>query len=491
MQKFDLYGDIAKRAGGDIYIGVVGPVRTGKSTFIQKFMQALVLPNIEDPHRKQRVIDEMPQAADGATIMTTKPQFVPDNGVKISLEPGRDLNVRLIDCVGYMVDGAVGHMQDGRPRLLRTPWHEAEIPFEQAAELGTKKVITDHSTIGVVITTDGSVAGIPRENYIAAEERVIAELKHIGKPFSVVVNTSKPHSKEVAALAEGLKQKYGVPVLAMSAQDMEREDAESILQSVLQEFPVKSVEVSLPKWLQVLPRGNPLIEDIIKRVSDAAAAMSKMRDDAFKNIFDGHRDLENPAQVASDFGTGTVSFAIIPKPHVFYKVLSDTTGAAIDDDFKLMSFVKQSNTAMREYSKLKDALSDVERVGYGVVQPTDSDIELQEPEVVKSGGRYGVRLRANAQSLHIMKVEVRTEVSPIIGTEKQSEEMLAYLNSGLENNKKGIWETNLFGKSLDTLVKEGINSKIHNVPEEAQVKIRKTLTRIVNESKGGVLCVLI
>jgi stage IV sporulation protein A len=493
MEKFDLYSDIAARTNGDVYIGVVGPVRTGKSTFIRKFMETFVLKNISDPNKKQRAIDEMPQSADGKTIMTTQPKFVPEESVEISLGEGVKLNARLIDCVGYLVDGALGHTENGKERFVVTPWSDKEMPFEKAAELGTKKVINEHSTIGVVVTTDGSVTDIERSKYLAAEERVINELKAIGKPFVILLNSKNPENRETVNLKAVLEQRYGVPVILKNVEEMSKDDANEILDCVLREFPVKILDVNLPKWMRSLGRENPIIRDILSRLSAAADKIVKMKD-YDENIFEIFKESEfadGVSDAAIDMGKGRISFSVLPKEGLFFGILSQIAGEDVSDEFIMMKLLKRLIVSDKEYSKLSRALSDVGNFGYGVVTPTMDELSLEEPVIVKQGGRFGVKLKASAPSLHIMRVDVEAEVSPIIGTEQQSEDMIKYLLSEFENNKQGIWETNMFGKSLNMMVKEGLNNKLAAMPEEARNKMRKTLTRIVNEGKGGVVCILL
>ncbi|MDR3263521.1 MAG: stage IV sporulation protein A [Clostridiales bacterium] len=493
MDKFDLYKDIALRTNGDIYIGVVGPVRTGKSTFIRKFMEAFVLENILDANKRQRAVDEMPQSADGKTIMTTQPKFVPAESAEIVINDNIKLNVRLIDCVGYLVDGALGHTENGKERYVVTPWSDTEMPFEKAAETGTRKVINDHSTIGVVVTTDGSITDIERSKYLAAEDRVINELKAIGKPFVILLNSKNPENPDTLNLKSVLEQRYGATVLLKNVENMEKEDINALLESILLEFPVKIIDVNMPKWMQSLGGSHVIIKDLMARLADAADGIDKMKD-YDENILKGFGESEyiggaDDAQL--DMGKGKISFSVIPKAGLFYKILSETAGEDVSDEYIMMKLIRRLKNADREYSKLSRALYEVENYGYGVVVPTTEEMSLEEPVIVRQGGKFGVKLRASAPSLHIMKVDVQAEVSPIIGTEQQSEDMIKYLLSEFENNKQGIWETNMFGKSLNMMVKEGLNNKLTAMPEEARNKMRKTLTRIVNEGKGGVVCILL
>ncbi|MCL2751471.1 MAG: stage IV sporulation protein A [Firmicutes bacterium] len=493
MENFDLYRDIARRTNGDIYLGVVGPVRAGKSTFITKFMETLVLPNIEDKHAKERTIDELPQAAAGRTIMTTQPKFVPNEAARVMLKDGIGVKVRMVDCVGYLIDGAQGHKEGTKPRMVRTPWSDAEMPFEQAAEMGTKKVITDHSTIGLVVTSDGSIGTeIARSGYIKAEERVINELKELGKPFAVLLNTAKPAVEETGKLRRSLGEKYGVPVIAVDAANMGMDDINSILETVLFEFPIAKIEYELPAWMQTLPFSNPIIGEICAQAIRAAADMQKMRDYGDgEAILNNNDDLESPKISNVIMGEGRVVYQIEAKPGLFYKVLSGECGCEISDDFTLMDYLKQVTHAKKEFDKIKHALAEADEHGYGVVSPTLEQMRLEEPEIVKQGNRFGVKLKASAPSLHIMKVDIETEVNPVVGTEAQSEELVKYLLSGFESDPKGIWETEMFGKTLSGLVKEGLSNKLAVMPADAQKKMRKTLSRIVNEGRGGVICILL
>lgn len=492
MERYDIYKDISHRTGGDIYIGVVGPVRTGKSTFITRFMEKLVLPNISNKLQKQIATDEMPQSADGKTIMTTQPKFIPANAVKVQFKNNSSAKIRLVDCVGYFVEGAVGHEEDDKPRLVKTPWDDKEIPFEKAAEIGTKKVITDYSTIGVVVTTDGSIGEISRANYVKAEEKVISELKKINKPFVIVLNSKNPENDKTIKLAEELEIKYGVTVITINVDKMSAEDISSIMEKVLLEFPMCGFNVDIPKWMQTLPVTNLVVSEIIENVKKSSQGMKKMRDFAELSLaFEQSEKFEGIDVSELRLGDGVCEYTVKPKQDLYYKVLSEECGEEILDDYQLMSYIKGFSDSKKRFAKIKDALSEAEENGYGVVLPTIEEMNLEEPELVKQGGRYGVKLKASAPSLHIMKVDVATEVAPIVGTEKQGEDLINYIMSKFEDNPQGIWETNMFGKSLHELVKEGLNDKLTAMPKEAQGKMRKTLTRIVNENKGGLICILL
>ena len=492
MEKFDIYKDIAKRTNGDIYIGVVGPVRTGKSTFISQFMQKLVVPNISNKLQKQIATDEMPQSADGKMIMTTQPRFIPANAVKVQFKNKSTANVRLIDCVGYMVEGALGHEENDKPRLIKTPWDEKEIPFENAAEIGTKKVIAEYSTIGVVVTTDGSFGELKRENYVQAENKTINELKKLNKPFIIVLNCKKPKEQSSIELANSLENKHGVPVICVNALEMEIDDISMIIERLLMQFPMVSFNVNLPKWMQALPSENSIIAEIIQGVKSSSLNMQKMCD--FSELNDAFDDSENISRIRLKelrLGEGVSEYEIEPKEGLYYSVLSKQCGEQIADDFELMRYIKSFAAEKKKYVKIKSALEDAEQSGYGVVLPTIEEMNLEEPVLVKQGGRYGVKLKASAPSLHIMKVDVNTEVAPTVGTEKQGEDLVNFIMNKFEDNPAGIWETNMFGKSLHDLVNEGLAGKLTAMPKEAQSKMRKTLTRIVNENKGGIICILL
>ncbi len=492
MENYGLYEDIAKRTGGDIYVGVVGPVRCGKSTFITQFMQNLVVPNIEDKNTKQRTIDELPQSADGKTIMTTQPRFVPSKAAAIRVDDKVDMNVRMIDCVGYLIDGALGHEENQKERLVKTPWSDEEMPFEKAAELGTKKVIDEHSTIGIVLTTDGSITDIPRSSYVKAEERVVSELAAQNKPFVVVLNTKLPKSEEAKKLAKSLEAKYGVPVMPMDVLKLNQNNIDEIFEKILLEFPIKSLKIKMPKWMQALSFNHPIISNVVEEVKKFGENANKIGQIDKTNVAFLESDDFEPVVVSSiKMGEGKVYFEVTPKPGLFYRVLSEQCDTEITDDFHLISYVKQLAHAKAEYDKIKLALADVKEKGYGVVMPNVEDMTLEDPEIVKQGNKFGVKLKASAPSLHIMSVDIETEVNPIVGSQAQSEEMVKYMMSEFEQNPKAIWETNMFGKSLSSLVKEGIDSKITLMPVEAQRKMRKTLGRIINEGKGGIICILL
>ncbi|MBQ9786206.1 MAG: stage IV sporulation protein A [Clostridia bacterium] len=491
MERFDIYEDIAQRTGGDIYVGVVGPVRTGKSMFITKFMENLVIPNMVNKYSKERAIDELPQSAEGKTVMTTQPKFVPNEAVHINLD-NVDLNVRLIDCVGYLINGALGHTEDDKPRLVKTPWSENEIPFEDAAEIGTKKVIEDHSTIGILLTTDGSISDIPRSSYTVAEERVASELIAQNKPFVTIVNSTHPDAPETLNLAESLSQKYNCSAISLNVKEMQKEDIENIFAKVLLEFPIKAIKAKMPEWLQALPYDNDLIKAIIGEVRRFGENVSKIGEvDRTAVAFSDNEDFEPIVVETVKMGEGTVYFDIKPKQQLFYKVLSNECGYVINNDYELVTYLRDLAYAKQEYDKISSALEQVKQTGYGIVEPRIEEIQLDEPQIVKQGGRFGVKIKANAPSLHIMAVDVETEINPLVGTEQQSKDLVNYLSEKCENDPDAIWQTNMFGKSLQSLVSDGIHNKVFQMPNEAQRKMRKTLGRIVNEGKGGIICILL
>mgnify|MGYP005764381915 FL=1 len=491
MEKYEIYDDIKERTNGDIYIGVVGPVRVGKSTFITQFMQKLVLPNITEKNSKERTIDELPQSADGKTIMTTQPHFVPNEAVKIKVA-NAEMSVRMIDCVGYLISGAMGHVEGEKPRLVKTPWTENEIPFEEAASLGTDKVIKEHSTIGIMVTTDGSVTDIARSNYIEAEEKVVSELKAVGKPFVIVLNSAHPQANETKKLASSLEEKYDVPVIALNALDLKEGDVDKVFENLLMEFPVKSIRISMPSWLKALSFDNPIISEIAGEMRTLGSKINRLSDADKNQIAFAESDNFDAITYSNiEAGEGVVKFNVIPKEGLFYKVLSNECGIEINSDYELMCNIKDLARAKIEYDKLKDALDQVKETGYGVVEPSSTDFELGQPEIIKQGSRYGVKIKATAPSLHIMRVDVETEVTPLVGSEDQSEDLAKNIVDQFESDPETIWQTNILGRSLSELVEDNINSKLVMMPVEAQRKMRKTLTRIVNEGKGGVICILL
>jgi len=492
MSDYNIYKDIAERTNGDIYVGVVGPVRTGKSTFITKVMEKLILPNIAEGFDKERTKDEMPQSGDGKMIMTTQPKFVPNEAVGINIEGNIQFNIRLIDCVGYLVSEALGHEENDKPRMVSTPWSEDEMPFEKAAELGTNRVITDHSTIAVMVTTDGSISDISRESYLTAEEKVVNELKKSKKPFVVVLNSTHPKSPETINLARLLSEKYSTKVLPLNVENMSEVEISQVFDGVLKEFPISKIGIKLPQWMQILDYSSEVIRSLIDAVMNIIDVVKKVDD--LPNLIEltGINDtFESRVEKTVDLGQGKVTLIIEPKDDLYYKVLSEQCNCDIKNEYHLISYIKQLSIAKVQYDKFKTAIDQVEETGYGVVHPMLDDLTLEEPKMYKSGGKFGVKLRASAPSLHIMKVDIETEVNSMVGNEQQSEELVKYLMEEFENNPKDIWETKMFGKSLYSLVNEGLQNKLLVMPQEVQKKMRRTLGRIVNEGKGGVICILL
>ncbi|MBQ7653171.1 MAG: stage IV sporulation protein A [Clostridia bacterium] len=490
MENKDIYYDIATRTDGEIYLGVVGPVRTGKSTFIKKFMEAVVLPNIENKNVLSRAIDEMPQSADGKTIMTTQPKFVPASAVEVNFGLVK-AKVRLIDCVGYFVEGALGANEEGRERMVKTPWQDEEIPFALAADIGTTKVIEDHSTVGILLTSDGSFGEIKRSDMIEAEEKAANKLKELNKPFVIVLNTASPESQDVIALSNALSEKYGVKTIPLNVSEMKESDVSVLISAILKEFPVKRLDVVIPEWMRAFDSNDELILSTAKSLKSATEKIVKMSDVESMSQNFRNEDYEECVVQSADMADGSAVVELRPKKELFYAELGKICGQEIVDDYKLTAYLKRASRDAESYLKLKKALDEVEENGYGVVAPTLDEMDLEEPEIVKAGGKFGVRLKASAPSLHIMKVDVKTEVNPIVGSEQQSEELVKYLLKEFENDKKSIWQTNMFGKSLESLVNEGLSNKLNALPEEARAKMRKTLGRIINEGKGGMICILL
>ncbi|AWZ48732.1 stage IV sporulation protein A [Hathewaya limosa] len=492
MENFDIYKDIAERTEGDIYVGVVGPVRTGKSTFIKRFMDLMVIPNIENPHKKERAKDELPQSASGKTIHTTEPKFVPNEAVEISFDESTKLKVRMVDCVGYIVKGALGYKEGEGHKMVNTPWYDYEIPFEEAAEIGTKKVINEHSTIGIVVTTDGSITGIQREEYLEAEERVINELKVINKPFIVVLNSKNSTAPETLELKKNMEEKYDIPVQVIDVLNMTEEHIKEIFAKVLKEFPVKEIKINMPSWIEKLSPEHWLKIDFLNVVKGMCKNIFKLRDikESFKSV-EQCEFLQNNLLKEVNMGDGTATMVLNPKGDLFYKVLSEVGQCEINGESDLLGIIKEFHEAKVEYDKIKDALRDVKETGYGLVAPQLSEMRLEEPKIVKQGNRYGVKLKASAPSLHLIKADIETEVSPIMGTEKQSEELVKSLLEQFENDPSEIWQSNMFGKSLEVLVKEGLQKKLYKMPEDVQTKIQKTLEKIINEGNGGLICIIL
>ena len=487
-----IYKDIAERTQGDIYVGVVGPVRTGKSTFIKRFMDTLVLPNIENDAMHDRAVDELPQSSAGRTIMTTEPKFIPENAVEVQLPDNASFSVRMIDCVGYIVPSSLGYVEGDKPRMVRTPWFDHEIPFNQAAEIGTRKVITEHSTIGLVVTTDGSISDIPRDEYEEAEERVISELKELNKPFIVLLNCTYPQSDSAKNLADTLSEKYTVPVLPVNCLELTETDIKEILTQVLFEFPIREIAVDFPSWLVSLPADHWLRNAAYAAVNTAAQEMNLVRDVAILTEELKNCEYITDARVTGmKLGEGTAWISVTMNGDLFYKVLSEKTGLEIDGEQGLISRMCELAEIRRQYNKLKSALDEVEATGYGIVMPTIDELTLDEPEIVKQGGRYGVKLSASAPSIHMLKANIQTEVAPIVGSESQSEELVKYLLKEFEEDPKKIWDSNIFGKSLNELVNEGLRNKLFHMPADARMKLQETLERVINEGCNGLICIIL
>jgi stage IV sporulation protein A len=491
LEQFDVYNDIKARTGGEIYIGVVGPVRTGKSTFIKRFMDLLVIPNIEDVHSKERAIDELPQSAAGKTIMTTEPKFIPKEAAEISLSDDTQVSIRLIDCVGYMVDGASGHIENEQERLVKTPWFDYEIPFTEAAELGTKKVINDHSTIGIVITTDGSFGDLARENYMVAEEKTINELKKLGKPFIVLLNTNKPYSKETLELADNISEKYNVAVMPVNCEQLKKDDITKIMENILSVFPVTKIDFFIPKWVEMLPRDHWLKVDLISAVKGLLKNINLIRDVKSSNFTTDSKFVKKFKIDKIEMKDGTVRVQTDFDDAYYYEILSDLIGVPISGEYQLISTIRDLAAKKSEYDKVGNACEEVRFKGYGVVSPDKDEIIIEEPEVIKHGSKYGVKIKAIAPSIHMIKANVETEIAPIVGTEEQATDLITYIKENTKTNKDGIWETNIFGKSIRQLVDEGINSKVSKMTDDDQMKLQETLQKIVNDSNGGLVCIII
>ncbi len=487
-----IYQSIATRTGGDIYIGVVGPVRTGKSTFIKQFMDTLVLPNIDSEYSRERAKDELPQSSGGRTIMTTEPKFIPEQAVNITVNGTAGMNVRMIDCVGYVVPSALGYIEENAPRMVKTPWFDEEVPFNMAAEVGTQKVITEHSTIGLVITTDGSITEIPRAEYAEAEERVIRELQSLGKPFAVLLNTVNPHSEETTALCASLSETYGVPVRPVNCLSIDENTIREILETVLLEFPVNRIGFKLPPWVMALEREHPVRCCITETVRTAVQGLCKLRQ--LNGVGEPIAECEyvsNAALCCIDLGSGSGVVDVTVKPELFYRVLSETTGLPIADEGELMRCMNEMAAICRRYDKINTGLDQVEATGYGIVMPSLDEMALDEPEIIKQSGPYGVRLRATAPSIHLMKADITTEVAPIVGSEKQSEELVNYLLREFENDPSKIWDSNIFGTSLYGLVNEGLHNKLYRMPSDARLKLKDTVERIINDGCNGLICIIV
>ncbi len=492
MENSNIYNDIAQRTQGDIYVGVVGPVRSGKSTFIKKFMETLVIPNIGSEYRKERAVDELPQSAAGKTIMTTEPKFIPEEAVAIEIESNTKLNVRLIDCVGYIVPSSIGYIENEMPRMVQTPWFDEEVPFNMAAEVGTQKVISEHSTVGIVITTDGSITDIPRDEYEEAEERVISELKELNKPFVVLLNSVEPTSSVSVQMASELNIKYGVPVIPVNCLELTEQLIKEVLKGILYQFPIKELAFEMPKWINMLEKEHWLKSSVFGCIKESVADIYSVSE--ISTILNKISVCEHINQVflkGMDLGTGSACVQVSLSEDLFYSIISENTGLEINNESELMPVLIELAQIKATYEKVRCALEEVEATGYGIVMPGMDQLSLEEPEIVKQGGKYGVKLKASAPSIHMMKTNITTEVSPIVGSEQQSEELVMYLLKEFEENPVKIWDSNIFGKSLHSLVNEGLHNKLYRMPSEARLKLQETIERITNEGCGGLICIIL
>ncbi|AFU12165.1 MULTISPECIES: stage IV sporulation protein A [Bacillus] len=492
MEKVDIFKDIAERTGGDIYFGVVGAVRTGKSTFIKKFMELVVIPNIENESDRQRAQDELPQSAAGRTIMTTEPKFVPNQAVSIEVDEGLEVNIRLVDCVGYTVPGAKGYEDENGPRMINTPWYEEPIPFHEAAEIGTRKVIQEHSTIGVVITTDGTIGEIPRRDYIEAEERVVNELKEVGKPFIMIINTVQPYHPDTEQLRQSLSEEYDIPVIAMSVESLRETDVYNVLREALFEFPVLEVNVNLPSWVMVLNEGHWLRKSYQEAVQETVKDIKRLRDvDRVVWQFSQYEFIDRASLAGIDMGQGVAEIDLYAPDELYDQILKEVVGVEIRGKDHLLKLMLDLSHAKIEYDQVADALRMVKQTGYGVAAPALADMSLDEPEIIRHGSRFGVKLKAVAPSIHMIKVDVESTFEPIIGTEKQSEELVRYLMQDFEDDPLSIWNSDIFGRSLSSIVREGIQAKLSLMPENARYKLKETLERIINEGSGGLIAIIL
>lgn len=491
MENYNIYKDIKARTGGDIYLGVVGPVRTGKSTLIKRFMEQLVLPQMQDDYQKARTRDELPQSAAGKTIMTTEPKFIPKEAASIELADGIQANIRLIDCVGFMVEGAAGHIENDQERMVKTPWYEAEIPFSQAAGIGTRKVIRDHSNIGIVVTTDGSFGELKRDAYVEAERTAIEELKEIGKPFIVLLNSDHPYGAETRALARQLQEAYGVTVMPVNCEQLKSEDIFHILECVLKEFPVTEVDFYIPGWLECLPATHWLKDQVVKHVQNIMTQVHHMKDVPQDWAGEDDSVIKSMKIQTMDLSDGRVSVQVALMDGYYYQTLSDYAGITIENEYELMQQLKELASMQAEYAKVLDAMSQVRMKGYGVVTPDRSEIVLDEPVVIRHGNKYGVKMRAEAPSINLIKAHIQTEIAPIVGSEQQAEDLIAYMKENARNRENGIWETNIFGKSIEQIVEDGIQAKVSQMTDDCQTKLQDALQKIINDMNGGMICIII
>ncbi|MCI6582225.1 MAG: stage IV sporulation protein A [Oscillospiraceae bacterium] len=488
----DIYGDIARRTDGDIYIGVVGPVRTGKSTFIKKFMEGLVIPNISGDFHRERAVDELPQSSAGKTIMTTEPKFIPEEAAEVVIGGNTSFKVRMIDCVGYIVPSALGYIENEMPRMVMTPWFDEAIPFNMAAEIGTQKVIEEHSTIGLVVTTDGSISDIPREEYQEAEERVVRELSSIKKPFVVIMNCTAPESESVKTMCAELTEKYGTAVIPVNCLELDEETIKMILGEILFSFPVREVNIVMPRWINGTEKGHWLRTRIFSVIKDSAAGIKNIRDsEGMASRINECEEVSSVSVKNTDLGKGSVTLALSVNDNLFYRIIGESAGIDIEDESELLPVLSELSEIKKKYARIEAALNEAWATGYGIVMPDMSELSLEEPQIIKQSGKYGVKLKASAPSLHLMKADINTVISPIVGSEKQSEDLVQYLMNEFEESPEKIWESNIFGKSLHDLVNEGLHSKLMKMPPEARMKIQETLERIINEGCSGLICFIL
>ena len=490
MTNTNIYQNITARTGGDIYLGVVGPVRTGKSTFIKRFMDVMVLPQMEDSAAKKRTVDELPQSAQGKTIMTTEPKFIPREAVSLQLEDDVTAKVKLIDCVGYLIDGVNGHMEDGNERMVKTPWFDHEIPFAKAAQIGTEKVIREHATIGILVTTDGSFTDIPRENYVPAEERTVQELKKIGKPFVVLLNTPKPHSNASMQMSRKMKETYGVSVLPVNCEQLKQEDICRILQEALYEFPVTELDFYLPKWVEMLPISHKIKAAAIAEARRILEQAEQMKDIAGVVFEPEKEEISSIRLEVTDLACGTAKICFQVDEHYYYENISELAGVPIHGEYELISLLRELSEKRDAYAQVADAMESVKRTGYGVVSPSMDEISVEEPELIRHGNQYGVRLKASSPSIHMIQANIETEIAPIIGSEEQAKDLVSYIKEN-QNTSEGLWKTNIFGKSLGELVEDGIRRKITMMDEESQQKLQDTMKKTVNDNNGGLVCIIL
>ena len=490
MDNFQLYKDISKRTGGELYLGVVGPVRSGKSTFIKRFMDVCVVPNMADDYTKKLVVDELPQSAAGKTITTTEPKFVPKEAAKISLDNDIEVKVRLIDCVGYMVEGASGHMENDTERMVKTPWFEDEIPFTQAAEVGTRKVIYDHSTIGIVITTDGSFTDIPAENYIPATERTIMECKQLKKPFVVLVNTERPQSKEAVELATGISEKFDVTALPMNLAQLKKEDMETLLSEILLEFPISRIEFYMQGFVEMLPPSHPLKMELTEQIKEQMSRYNCMKDLMEHPVTLESKYIKKMKTDSVNMADGSVRIDLTIADECYYELLSDMLGEEITSEYQFFGKLRNLASISKEYESVLPAITMVRQKGYGVMKPKRDEITLGKPEVIKHGNKFGVKMKAESPSVHLIRANIETEIAPIVGTKEQAEDLIRYIEDA-DNEEGSIWETNIFGKSIEQLVEDGIQSKLSMIGDESQIKLQDSMQKIVNDTTGGLVCIII